>query len=136
MLTEDFLPSDEAGTMARRALARGLAGDVGETAIATAQLVVTELIGGVLRCEPRSSAPIRVTAELHDSTLRVTVQDEGPERGSSFDCPDDGSPDGVAGKLLRGLSEAWGFERLNGVTIAWAELPGAFAQRPSETPDP
>jgi hypothetical protein len=127
MLTEHFPTSEEAGVLARRALARGLAGDVAETTIATAQLVVTELIGGVLRCEPRPSSPIRLTAERHDSTLRVTVQDEGPERGSSFDCPDDRTPNGMAGRLLRGLSEAWGFERVNEATIAWSEFPAAAA---------
>ena len=123
MFTEYFPTSDEAGRLARRSLARLLAEQVGEATIATAQLLVTELIGGVLRCEPRPTTPIVLTAERHDSTLRLTVQDQGPERGSSFECPDDGSADGVAGRLLRGLSEAWGFERVNDATIAWCEIP-------------
>jgi anti-sigma regulatory factor (Ser/Thr protein kinase) len=125
MLKEEFLANDDAAFLARRALSRELREDVHESALANAALVVSELIGGVLRCEPRPTEPIRVTAERHGTTLRVTVQDQGPERGSSFECPDDRTADGIAGRLLRGLSEAWGFERINGTTIAWSEFPAA-----------
>jgi hypothetical protein len=127
MLREEFLVNEEAPFLARRALTREMREELHETTLAIASLVVTELIGGVLRCEPRPTEPIVVTSERHDSTLRVTVQDAGPERGSSFDCPDDATADGVSGRLLRGLSEAWGFERVNGTTIAWSEFSAAPA---------
>lgn len=132
LLTLDVPVSNEAATVARRAMASALLGRTDEGTIAVAQLVASELIGGVLRCDPRPSVPLRVTADRHESTLRVTVQDEGPMRRSPFELPDDGSPDGVGGRLLRDHSESWGFVRINGTTIAWSEFPvvAAEASRP------
>jgi hypothetical protein len=129
MLTREFPPDADAAYAARQALAGRFAREVATDTLHTAQLVVTELIGGVFRCEPRAAAPIRLTAERYDSSFRVTVQDEGPERGSSFDCPDENSAEGTAGRMLRGLCEAWGFERVNNATIAWGEFPAATTVR-------
>jgi len=129
MFTRELPVNEEAALTARWALSRQFADEVATETLHTAQLVVTELIGGVLRCEPRSTAPIRLTADRYDSSFRVTVQDEGPQRGSSFDCPDDDAPEGMTGRMLRGLCEAWGFERVNDATIAWGEFPAAPAAR-------
>ena len=122
MLQLSLPVANSSAAVARRELTAALRRSVSSSALAVAHGVATELIRGALLCEPQPAVPIELTAAQHDGTLRLTVQDAGPKRGSPFDYPDDLTAEGVSGRLLRGLCEASGFERVNDVTIAWGEF--------------
>jgi hypothetical protein len=116
-------PNDDAPALARRELTVALDERVSSAALSLAHCIATELIGDALRSEPQLTEPIQVTAAPVNGTVRLTIQDTGPERASSFESPDDDTVEGLSGRMLRASCEASGFERVNDVTIAWCEFP-------------
>ena len=139
-LTRRFQARPTAAGAARKAI-DVIANDLGPSATATAQLLVTELVGNSLRhagLGPGSS--IALKAFLGPGTALFHVRDDGhgfepptlpPEPNGNGD-PDDYAallPDGRGLLLVDRLSESWGVTRTPSATV-WFELrraPGAAA---------
>jgi serine phosphatase RsbU (regulator of sigma subunit)/anti-sigma regulatory factor (Ser/Thr protein kinase) len=116
------LPADRSATpLARRALAGWLAaweveGEVAETAA----LCLSELVTNAVI---HSGTNPRVTAQLDDERLLVTVQDKG-HRGTARRA-EDHVPTDISGRgliLVEALSTAWSAEHSADGTTVWFEL--------------
>jgi anti-sigma regulatory factor (Ser/Thr protein kinase) len=116
------LPADRSATpLARRALAGWLAawevdGEVAETAA----LCLSELVTNAVI---HSGTNPRVTAQLDDERLLVTVQDSG-HRGTARRA-EDHVPTDISGRgliLVEALSTAWSAEHSADGTTVWFEL--------------
>jgi serine phosphatase RsbU (regulator of sigma subunit)/anti-sigma regulatory factor (Ser/Thr protein kinase) len=116
------LPADSsASPLARRTLARWLAAwDVDDDVAETAALCLSELVTNAVI---HSGTSPRVTAQLDDERLLVSVQD----RGSSGTArrTEDHEPTDISGRglmLVEALATAWSAEHSADGTTVWFEL--------------
>jgi anti-sigma regulatory factor (Ser/Thr protein kinase) len=112
----------DAPAAARMAVAAWMAGHTGDTLLADAQLVVTELVTTSVRhAVAPADAVITVRAEVRGDILRLEVADLG-DSGSIAPCaPDLDRGGGFGLHVVEVLSRRWGVSRGAGTRV-WAEL--------------
>jgi serine phosphatase RsbU (regulator of sigma subunit)/anti-sigma regulatory factor (Ser/Thr protein kinase) len=117
----EFPADSSASPLARRALARWLAGwDVEGEVAETAALCLSELVTNAVI---HSGTMPRVTARLDDERLLVLVQDHG-HRGAARRA-EDHEPTDISGRgllLVESLATAWSAEHGADGTTVWFEL--------------
>lgn len=114
---------------ARSIVARELDGRVAGAVLASAQLLVSELVTNSVRHSGGTSAQVIVLrVELTPTSIRLEVEDPGDANAVVLRPPDVESGGGFGLNLVRALSERWGRERLaGGGACVWAELaPGPW----------
>lgn len=106
---------------ARRVLRERFADEMTHRQLEDASLVVSELVGQAFVAGP-PLRELRVTGDIWDGGVRLTVQDDRP-LGEGGREPLTLIPGTLPHRLVTGLSEAFGEIRVNDVTIVWCELP-------------
>src|SRR5688572_24006124 len=106
---------------ARRVLRQRFAREMTPAQLDDATLVVSELVGQAIVAGPPLHE-LRVTGDVWDGGVRLTVQDDRPV-GRGGDEQLSLSPGSVPFRIVSELSEAFGELRVNDITIAWCELP-------------
>lgn len=120
-LTALHLPVTPQMTARARHVASTLARPADEDAVWRLELLVSELVGNVLRHAPGASEVV-VRLERHSGRLRVAVSDDGPggEVSPQGARPMDGSGRGLA--LVGQLARSWGTEPREQGTCVWFEI--------------
>jgi two-component sensor histidine kinase len=97
---------------------------VAPTALASAQLLVTELVSNSLRHSGSADGDVvAVSVELTFEWFRLGVLDSGSDAAIAVRPADMASGGGFGLNLVRMLSERWGVEYLgSGGTQVWAQL--------------
>jgi len=124
-LVEVSLPlDDQAPGTARSVVTRCLDERVEPSALASAQLLVTELVSNSLRHSGFGDGDVVVVSvELTLESFRVGVLDPGSDAAIAVRPADMESGGGFGLNLVRMLSERWGVEYLgSGGTQVWAQL--------------
>jgi anti-sigma regulatory factor (Ser/Thr protein kinase) len=126
-LVEVSLPlDDQAPGSARSVVTRCLDERVEPSALASAQLLVTELVSNSLRHSGFGDGDgdvVVVSVELTLESFRVGVLDPGSDAAIAVRPADMESGGGFGLNLVRMLSERWGVEYLgSGGTQVWAQL--------------
>jgi anti-sigma regulatory factor (Ser/Thr protein kinase) len=124
-LVEVSLPlDDQAPRSARSVVTRCLDERVEPSALASAQLLVTELVSNSLRHSGYGDGDdVVVSVELTLESFRVGVLDPGSDAAIAVRPADVESGGGFGLNLVRMLSERWGVEYLgSGGTQVWAQL--------------
>lgn len=112
----------DAPVAARAAIRAWLAGHVGETSLADAQLLVAELVANSVRhADAAADAAISVRGHLRADVLCLDVGDRGTSGSVSRRAPDLERGGGFGLNLVEALSWRWGVHRDAG-THVWAEL--------------
>jgi hypothetical protein len=106
---------------ARRVLRERLRDAMTPDRLEDAAVVVSELVGQAIVTGPPVQE-LRLTGDVRDGGVRVTVQDDRPLSGIGSE-PVSLAPGSVPQRLVSGLTEAYGEVRVNDVTIVWCELP-------------
>jgi anti-sigma regulatory factor (Ser/Thr protein kinase) len=107
---------------ARAAVGAWLAGDVSETVLADAQLVVAEIVANSVRhADAPAGSTVTVRAELRGDVVRVEVADLGTGGLIARRPPDLQHGGGFGLNLVEMLSRRWGVNRDAGARV-WAEL--------------
>ncbi len=106
---------------ARAALGAAIEGPMGEDVLATARLLVTELVTNSVRhAIAPAGSDLRIEIDDNDGLLRVEVHDLGRE---SPDLRPAERPDGGFGlHLVDQLADRWGSARSDEGTCVWFEL--------------
>ena len=112
----------DAPAMAREAVSAWMAGHVGETMFADAQLVVVELVTNSVRhAEVTGDAVVSVRGRLRGDVLHLEVEDRGRSGSIAQRAPDLQHGGGFGLHLVELLSRRWGVERDAGTRV-WAGL--------------
>jgi anti-sigma regulatory factor (Ser/Thr protein kinase) len=112
----------DAPAAARAAVSAWMAGHVGETLLADAQLVVVELVTNSVRyADAPDDAVVSVRGELRADILRLEVEDGGRSGSIARREPDLQYGGGFGLHLVELLSRRWGVDRDAGTRV-WAEL--------------
>ena len=112
----------DAPAAARMAVAAWMAGHTGDTLLADAQLVVTELVTNSVRhAVAPADAVITVRAEVRGDILRLEVADLGDSGSIAPRAPDLDRGGGFGLHVVEVLSRRWGVSRGAGTRV-WAEL--------------
>ena len=106
---------------ARRALRQRFAREMTPAQLDDATLVISELVGQAIAAGPPVHE-LRVTGDIWDGGVRLTVQDDRPI-GRGGDEKVSLSPGSIPYRIVSQLSEAFGELRVNDITIVWCELP-------------
>lgn len=106
---------------ARRQLRERFADAMTPERLEDAAVVVSELVGQAFVTGP-PMRELRLTGDVWDGGVRVTVQDDRPLSGRGTE-PVSLVPGSVPHRLVSGLTEAYGEVRVNDITIVWCELP-------------
>jgi hypothetical protein len=106
---------------ARRVLRQRFAREMTPAQLDDATLLVSELVGQAIVAGPPLHE-LRVTGDIWDGGVRLTVQDDRPV-GRGGDEQLSLSPGSVPFRIVSELSEAFGELRVNDITIVWCELP-------------
>ena len=106
---------------ARRVLRQRFSREMTPAQLDDATLVVSELVGQAIVAGPPVHE-LRVTGDIWDGGVRLTVQDDRPV-GRVGDDQASLSPGSVPHRIVSELSEAFGELRVNDITIVWCELP-------------
>ena len=95
---------------------------IAETAIGDAALVVSELLSNAIRhARPLPGATVRVSWELADDSLQVSVEDGGATTRPRATHPSLSSLGGRGLAIVEHLSTNWGVTTSDGTTV-WAVL--------------
>src|SRR4051794_31649615 len=123
-LVEGTLPLDaQAPGVAREVMTQCLEERVEPSALASAQLLVTELVSNSLRHSGSVDGDVVVSVELTFEWFRVGVLDSGSDAAIAVRPADMESGGGFGLNLVRMLSERWGVEYLgSGGTQVWTQL--------------
>ena len=121
------LPLERASTApaaARRAIASWLLaagwGTASEQdAVATAELVTSELVTNAIRY---GLEPITLLARVLPTALRLEVHDAEPRANPELQHPDDRTPGGRGLLVVSGSVEDWGWEQVPDGKVVWAEI--------------
>ena len=122
---------------ARIVVANFLRGRVAESALANAQLVMSELVTNSV-CHSGAASDATVRVRLTGSMIRLEVEDRGRGGVIAPRSPDQENGGGLGLNIVQTLSERWGLERVvAGGTRVWAQLPRAplLAPGPTESSD-
>jgi hypothetical protein len=106
---------------ARRVLHERFRAAMAPERLEDAAVVVSELVGQAIVTGPPVQE-LRLTGDVWDGGVRVTVQDDRPLSGVGSE-PVSLAPGSVPQRLVSGLTEAYGEVRVNDITIVWCELP-------------
>ena len=107
---------------ARAAVKAWLAGHVGETMLADAQLLLSELVANSVRhADAPADEVIRVRADIRADVVRLEVADRGMTGSIAQRTPDLERGGGFGLNVVETLSRRWGVHRDAG-THVWAEL--------------
>jgi anti-sigma regulatory factor (Ser/Thr protein kinase) len=110
---------------ARSVVADCLRGRVAASALANAQLVMSELVTNSV-CHSAAAADATVRVRLTGTMIRLEVEDRGRGGVIAPRSPDLESGGGFGLNIVQALSERWGLERVvAGGTRVWAQLPRA-----------
>jgi DNA-binding NarL/FixJ family response regulator len=112
------LPAEPTSPGVARTLVRDLLNADAEQMVATAELLITELVTNAV--VHTSSAP-RVEVELFPDHVRVAVQDDDPTPPRPRE-PVRNEPGGRGLVLLEELSTRWGFDQVGTGKVVWFEL--------------
>ena len=121
--------------MARRALRDALASwDLGHLA-ENATLLVSELVGNSVRHARAGGAPLQLSAEAGENTLRIEVRDSDP-RVPAMRTPSEFDEGGFGLVLVQALADNWGVRRTDDGKAVWLELrnPAEPAKRGNAPP--
>jgi len=131
---EVSLPLDTRAPGAARIEVDGLRGRVPSSVLASARLVVSELVtNSVLNRGASAGGVVVVRVELAGTMVRLEVRDPGCGGMLVPRAPDREGGGGFGLNAVQTLSERWGLERVGaGGTRVWAQLPA----RPSTAPEP
>jgi len=122
---------------ARIVVADCLRGRVAASALANAQLVMSELVTNSV-CHSGAAADGTVRVRLTGTMIGLEVEDRGRGGVIAPRSPDLESGGGFGLNIVQALSERWGLERVvAGGTRVWAQLPRAplVAPAPAESSD-
>jgi anti-sigma regulatory factor (Ser/Thr protein kinase) len=115
-------PDAPMAALARATLRAWMAGHVGVTIVADAELLVVELVANsVRRADAAADAAISVRAHLHADALCLEVGDRGMSGSILRLAPDLERGGGFGLNVVEALSRRWGVHRDAG-THVWAEL--------------
>jgi anti-sigma regulatory factor (Ser/Thr protein kinase) len=116
-VTRSLPGSGQSASAARSMIASALA-DCTDDTIAMAQLLVSELVTNAV-LHARTGLLLKI--ELDSSVVRISVEDGS----SASPQPHPSSVDALGGRglsLVKGLSSAWGWDRIGGGKQVWFEL--------------
>ena len=110
---------------ARRSVLPQLDGQLTETAVADAALIVSELVtNSVMHANVGPDQTLTVECAPLADRLRITVTDPGARLEPHLRRPDHGVSGGYGLAIVASLSLAWGVVRNSvGTTSVWCELP-------------
>jgi serine/threonine-protein kinase RsbW len=112
----------DAPAAARAAVAGWMAGHVGETTLADAQLLVVELVANSVRhADTPADAALTVRGEIRGDALRLEVEDRGSGGSIARRAPDLQHGGGFGLNVVEALSRRWGVDRDQGTRV-WAEI--------------
>jgi serine/threonine-protein kinase RsbW len=112
----------DAPAAARAAVRAWMAGHVGETLLADAELLVGELVANSVRhADAPDDAVVNIRGHLRADGLRLEVVDGGRSGSISPRTPDLEYGGGFGLHLVELLSRRWGVDRDAGTRV-WAEL--------------
>jgi anti-sigma regulatory factor (Ser/Thr protein kinase) len=117
------LPSvSNAAAAARAAVSAWMAGQVSETMLADAQLLVVELVTNSVRhADAPADAVISVRAQASVDVVRLEVEDDDRTGSIARRAPDLQNGGGFGLNVVERLSARWGVNRDAGTRV-WAEL--------------
>jgi len=118
-----------AAGVARRTLVERFRDEMAPQQLEDAAVVVSELVGQTFVAGP-PRRELRLTGDLLDGGVRLTVQDDRP-LGSDARGALTLVPGTIPHRLVTGLTEAFGEVQVNGITIVWCELPRGEAMIPA-----
>jgi len=120
---EVTLPSAPHAPAAARVAVRGwMAGQVNETVLADAQLVVVELVTNSVRhADAPADAVVSVRARVSVEVVRLEVEDDGRTGSIARRAPDLQRGGGFGLNVVEILSARWGVNR-DARTRVWAEI--------------
>ncbi len=108
--------------VARAAVAAWLAGHVGETTLADAQLLVVELVANSVRhADTPADAALNVRGEIRRGALRLEVEDRGSGGSIARRAADLQRGGGFGLNVVEALARRWGVDRDAGTRV-WAEI--------------
>jgi serine/threonine-protein kinase RsbW len=112
----------DAPAAARVAVSAWMAGNVSETMLADAQLLVAELVTNSVRhADAPADAVVSVRAQVGAGVVRLEVQDRGRSGTITRRAPDLQHGGGFGLNVVEMLSARWGVNRDVGTRV-WAEL--------------
>jgi serine/threonine-protein kinase RsbW len=112
----------DAPAAARVAVSAWMAGNVSETMLADAQLLVAELVANSVRhADAPADAVVRVRARVGAGVVRLEVEDRGSSGSITRRAPDVQHGGGFGLNVVEMLSARWGVNR-DVATRVWAEL--------------
>jgi serine/threonine-protein kinase RsbW len=112
----------DAPATARAAVTAWLAGQVSETMLADAQLLVSELVANSVRhADAPADANVSVRAQATADILRLEVEDRGRTGSITRQPPDLHHGGGIGLNVVDSLSARWGVNREVGTRV-WAEI--------------
>jgi anti-sigma regulatory factor (Ser/Thr protein kinase) len=128
LVTVTLMLDVEAPACARSLVASCLRDRVAQSALESAQLLMSELVSNSLKHSGSGGDEVVVSVELTADWLRVGVLDSGADSVIPVRPADNEMGAGFGVTLVRMLSERWGVEHLaGGGTQVWAQLPRARA---------
>jgi anti-sigma regulatory factor (Ser/Thr protein kinase) len=121
--------ASRARAFTKDALARWNLAEFEETAV----LLVSELVGNVVRHARSREAGLRLRLQADLCRLRIEVFDTDPEVPRPR-TPAEGDEPGFGFVLIEALAARWGVHQAPGGKTVWAELTTGTAARPDASP--